>query len=107
MAARGARYKVVLRVKARNEAMEALEFIAEKAGVDTALSWYEGFETATQSLTDFPQRCPLAHEDAAFPDVELRQLIYQSHRIIFTIRRRQVHVLHIRHMSQQDLKRLG
>jgi len=66
--------------------MEALEFIAEQADVETALSWYAGFESAVQRLAEFPQRCPLARENAAFPDVELRQLLYKSHRIIFTIR---------------------
>ena len=46
--------------------------------------WQEGLEQATVSLETFPRRCPLAHENESFP-YEVRQLLYASHRILFTL----------------------
>jgi len=83
--------------------MDALEFIAGQASVDVALAWYAGLEAVIDGLREMPLRYPLARENGLFPDVELRQAIYKSHRLIFTIRKRTVHVLHIRHVAQNRL----
>lgn len=66
---------VVFRVKARREAMDALEFIAERADTDVALEWYAGLEAALNGLREFPLRCPLARENDQFPEIGLRQLV--------------------------------
>lgn len=39
-------------------------------------------------------------ESDAFPEIELRQLIYKSHRLIFTIRNDTVDIIHLRHVSR-------
>lgn len=49
-----------------------------------------------------PERCPLAPENDAF-EVEIRQLIYRSHRVLFTVLGSRVHILHIRHVRQDLL----
>lgn len=86
--------------------MDALEFIAQRADADIALAWYAGLEAALKSLGEVPLRCPLARENSPFPEIELRQLVYKSHRIIFAVQKREVHILHVRHVAQNKLDQL-
>ena len=57
-------------------------------------------DDAFASLAEFPERCPIAPENARF-NFEVRQLLYgrkpRLYRILFTIEADTVHVLHIRH----------
>lgn len=98
------RYRVIFRPEARDEALDAAGFIAENGSPETALQWYEGLEAAISSLESMPARCGYAREHEAFPGVELRQLVYKSHRLIFTIRESEVHVLHVRHIARADIE---
>jgi plasmid stabilization system protein ParE len=63
--------------------------------------WFLALEEAIASLANFPQRCPLAPENAEFP-FEVRQLLYgrkpHVYRILFTlVESDTVYILHIRH----------
>lgn len=49
-----------------------------------------------------PERCALAREDTAFHGIELRQLVFKSHRVLFVVRGGDMHVLHIRHAARRD-----
>ena len=64
---------------------------------DAGLRWFRRIREAIFSLSEFPQRCPLAPENAEFP-FEVRQLIYgkrpHQYRILFTIEEGAVIVLH-------------
>jgi plasmid stabilization system protein ParE len=69
--------------------------------------WYAGFSDAIRSLTENPERCPLAPENGRFP-YEIRELHYglgsrPTHRAVFTIRPDMVLVLTIRHAAQAEL----
>ncbi|MGV3724800.1 MAG: type II toxin-antitoxin system RelE/ParE family toxin [Actinomycetota bacterium] len=71
--------------------------------------WQSGLEQAFDSLEQLPARCPLAPEDSAF-DVEVRQLLYASYRILFTLVDGDddgvadtVRVLHVRHGARRWL----
>jgi len=99
------KYRVIFHSGARDEAMEAAGYIADQGFPDNAVRWYEGLERAITSLTEMPQRFPRARESESFPGIELRQLVYKSHRLIFTIINDEVHVLHVRHTAQQNLDR--
>lgn len=99
-------YQVIFRPEARDEAIEAASYIAEHASAVAALHWYDGLEKAIESLTTMPRRCPLARESDAFPGIELRQIIFKSHRLIFTVRQRTVHILHVRHAARDDVDEL-
>jgi len=69
----------------------------------TALAeWRKGLLTAAQTLDLFPGRCPLAPESGS--ELEIRQLIYGAYRVLFTVAKDTVHVLHIRHGARQPLK---
>ncbi len=80
--------------------------MSEHAG-ETGLRWFVALQDAIASLAEFPQRCPLAPENAAFP-FEIRHLLYgrkpHVYRILFTIEDHSVYVLHIRHGRRQPLK---
>jgi len=74
-----------------------------------AQRWQDGLEQAAVSLETFPRRCPLAHENDSFP-YEVRQLLYASHRILFTLidadadgEDDTVRILHVRHQAQRWL----
>jgi len=64
--------------------------------------WHFEFTKAIESLENFPRRCSLALEDTEF-DYEIRQLIFQQYRILFTIRDETVRILHVIHMSRKPL----
>jgi plasmid stabilization system protein ParE len=65
--------------------------------------WWNGLIDAMLSLETMPRRCPLIPERKYFKE-ELRHLIYQSHRIIFTVTGNKVTVVRIYHGAQQPLK---
>jgi plasmid stabilization system protein ParE len=71
--------------------------------------WQRGLEEAVASLETFPRRCSLAPENRSFP-YELRQLLYGSYRLLFTLidadgdgENDTVRILHIRHQAQRWL----
>ncbi len=66
--------------------MEVQDILLWMIGRDPngAKRWQEGLETAAESLSMFPRRCPLAPENEAF-DVEARQLLYGAYRILYTL----------------------
>lgn len=66
-----------------------------------AAEWRKGLLKA-QALDRFPERCPLAPESG--PELEIRQLIYGAYRILFTVAKDTVYVLHIRHGARPPLR---
>lgn len=100
------RYRVTFHAEARDEALDAADYIAQHGSPEIALRWYEGLEAAIGSLESMPARCGFAREREAFPGVELRQLVYHSHRLIFTVRENMVHVLHVRHVARANVESL-
>jgi plasmid stabilization system protein ParE len=99
-------YKVIFRAQARDEAVEAAAYIADQGYPQSAEQWYGALEAAVASLSEMPHRCQYARENALIPGAELRQLIFKSHRLIFTVRGDDVHVLHVRHTGRQDMTQL-
>ena len=82
-----------------------LEEIYLRIGKDSpgrAAAWREGLLKAAQTLERFPRRCPLAAESGA--ELEIRQLVYGAYRVLFTIAKDTVYVLHVRHGARQTLK---
>lgn len=100
------RYKVIFRPEARDEALDAADYIAAHGSPTAALDWYTGLEAAITSLESSPARCAFAREHDAFPEIELRQLVYKSHRLIFVVLAKEVHVLHVRHVARASIEEL-
>ena len=67
-----------------------------------AAQWRKGLLKAAQTLDRFPERCPLAPESG--PELEIRQLVYGVYRVLFTVAKGTVYVLHIRHGARQPLR---
>ncbi len=96
------KYQVEVTEQASTEAEEAYLWIADIAP-DTAARWFEGLVSKVNSLSTMPERCALAPESAAFHQ-KIRQLLYGRYRILFTIEKDTVYVIHIRHSAQAHLK---
>lgn len=77
------------RVKVEQEAKENLR----------AHYMNRGIRTAILGLATSADRCGPAYEDRYFRE-KIRHRLYDSYKVLFTIRGDLVHVLHIRHQSQ-------
>ena len=79
--------------------------LAQQAG-NSALRWFQRFRETIQALSEMPERCMIAPENAEFP-FEVRQLLYgrkpHEYRVLFTIQGDDVIILHIRHGRRRRL----
>jgi plasmid stabilization system protein ParE len=96
------KYKLIIQPSALTDLDEACRWIAERSPVSAA-RWFNGFVEALISLETMPERCELAAE-SRYVGVKVRQLLYRrrggTYRALYTIRGREVHVLHIRHAAR-------
>jgi plasmid stabilization system protein ParE len=101
-------FRVEITEDAENEARAILEWLISRHAGETGLRWFQGLEEAIASLSELPQRCPVAAENSWFP-FEVRHLLYgrkpNVYRVLFTIQGETVYFLHIRHGRRQPLKR--
>lgn len=99
-------FRVETSAEAELDAISILEWLLAQNAGDTGLRWFMAMDEAIASLRNFPERRPLAPENAHFP-FEVRQLLYgkrpHAYRILFTIRGDTVHVLHIRHGRRRHI----
>lgn len=97
-------YQVRIGKEAKDQIAQAFWFIhTERHRPMNAERWLQGLYDAIDPLETTPQRCPLAREHGLIEDVELRQLVHKSHRLIFTIRGPKVHVLELRHTARMSM----
>lgn len=99
-------FHIVFTDPAREQAKAAARYITEEASPEAAAHWLDGLMEAIESLTTLPHRCGYARENALFPGAELRQLLFKSHRVIYTVRGEQVHIMHVRHVRQDSLEEM-
>ena len=86
------------------EAEEYLRYLDDDCQANEyATEWWNGLIDALHSLQTIPRRCPIIPEQESFEE-EVRQLLYQSHRIIFRISRNKVEVLRVYHGARRPLK---
>jgi plasmid stabilization system protein ParE len=69
------RFEVVFHPAARDEAVQAAMYIADRASPEQADAWLDAIEATVRTLSEFPRRFPAARESVAFPGQELRQAI--------------------------------
>lgn len=96
------RYQVAVQPSAEAEIDSAFRYLAREASPDLAIAWFNRIDDAIISLSEMPLRCAEAPESKYF-DVEIRQLLVEPYRILFTVRDRTVQILHVRHMSRRWL----
>jgi plasmid stabilization system protein ParE len=99
-------FRVETSAQAESDADAILEWLLSRHAGQAGIRWVLALEEAIESLTAFPERCPLAPESARFP-FEVRQLLYgrkrHVYRILFAIDGETVNVLHIRHGRRKPL----
>lgn len=90
------RYGVVFEQSAQADVRESYEWGRRTWGKHEAQQWIRELRKAVSSqLAIVPKAFPLAPEDDEFAE-EIRQMIVGRYRILFTIKGREVHVLHVR-----------
>jgi len=97
-------YRVVVTENARANLRQYFERAAE-AAPQTAIRWLDRFYAALQTLSERPERCPLASENDAVDEI-VRQFNFGrrigTYRVLFTIENNEVRVLHIRRAAMGD-----
>jgi plasmid stabilization system protein ParE len=77
-----------------------LEWLISHHAGEAGLRWFEGLEAAIASLSEMPNRGPLAPENESFP-FEVRHSLYgrrpHVYRVIFRVIGDVVYILHIWH----------
>lgn len=97
-------FEIEITATALAEAEDYVLFIREKRRDPLgAERWWNGLLEAIYSLERLPRRCSVIPERDSF-DGELRQLIYFSHRIIFSVAKRTVTVVRIYHGARYPLQ---
>jgi plasmid stabilization system protein ParE len=100
------RYSVQITADVESSIRGAFHYIHERSPQNAA-QWLLGLYRAIDTLETMPSRCSLIREQEAFEE-EVRELLYHSHRIIFTIDEplAEIRVHAFRHTSQDDMKRV-
>ena len=101
-------YGIIVMPLAEREAQANRDWWAANRSIDQAARWYDEFANSVLSLEQNPDRCALARENDRFHH-EVRQLNFglggkRTHRIVFTIRRDEVVILRVRHLSQAEIE---
>jgi plasmid stabilization system protein ParE len=95
-------HRVVVTAAAKQDLRSAYQWAAERVP-ETAGKWLVRFEAELASLSHFPERCPLAHENGLV-EAEIRELLFGRrqgvYRALFTIVGSEVQILHIRRAAR-------
>lgn len=90
------RYATVFEESAQTDVRESYDWGRRRWGKHEAQQWVRQLRTAVKDqLAAVPKAFPLAPEDDEFYE-EIRQTVVVGYRILFTIKARKVHVLHVR-----------
>ena len=99
-------YVVVFERSAQSDVRESFDWGRRKWGRHEAEQWVRQLRKAiSEQLAVVPKAFPLAPEDNEFSE-EIRQMVVGRYRILFTIKGRKVHVLHVRgaYLGDKHLK---
>jgi plasmid stabilization system protein ParE len=90
------RYAVVFEESAQADVRESYEWGRRAWGKQEAQLWARQLRAAvSEQLAVVPKAFPVAPEDDEFSE-EIRQMVVGRYRVLFTIKGRKVHVLHVR-----------
>jgi len=99
-------YSVRFSPIAENDIEEYRLYILKHSHDDIpARNWVKGLLDDASTLRDFPRRCPRIPEQHRF-NIELHQLIHQSHRLIFHIDGNMVEILRVYPSAARPLRNL-
>ena len=90
------RYVVIIEDSAQANIRDSFDWGCRSWGKRKAQQWVRDLRTAIfKQLREVPQGLPLAPETDEFSE-EIRQMVVGRYRVLFTIKGRKVHVLHVR-----------
>jgi len=90
------RYVVIFEESAQADVRESYDWGRRKWGKHEAQQWVRQLRSAvSEQLAIVPKAFPLAPEDDEVVE-EIRHMVVGRYRILFTIKGRRVHVLHVR-----------
>ena len=90
------RYTVLFEESAQEDVHRSYDWGCRVWGKREAQRWVRQLRMAVfKQLSIVPKGFPLAPENNEFPE-EIRQMIVGRYRVLFTIRKRKVHVLHVK-----------
>ena len=90
------RYAVVLELSAQADLRGSYDWGCRAWGKKEAKRWIRKLRGAiTKQLSLIPKGLPVAPENDEFSE-EIRQMVVGQYRVLFTIRKNRVHVLHVR-----------
>ena len=90
------RYAIVFEESAQGDVRRSYDWGCHIWGRKQAQGWVRELRTALlDQFSLVPKGFPLAPEDDEFFE-EIRQMIFGRYRVLFTIRKHRVHVLHVR-----------
>ena len=90
------RYAVIFEESAQADVRGSYDWGCRVWGKKEARRWVREIRTAVlRQLSIVPKGFPIAPEDNEFTE-EIRQMVVGRYRVLFTIRKGKVHVLHIR-----------
>ncbi|HJX90181.1 MAG TPA: type II toxin-antitoxin system RelE/ParE family toxin [Pyrinomonadaceae bacterium] len=90
------RYAVVFEESTQADVRESYDWGLRNWGKRETQQWARQLRAAvSEQLAVVPKAFPLAPEDDEFSE-EIRQMVVGRYRILFTIKGRKVHVLHVR-----------
>jgi plasmid stabilization system protein ParE len=90
------RYEVIIEDSAQRNVRESYDWGCRTWGKQQAQEWVRQLRSAIfKQLGVVPKAFPLAPENVEFSE-EIRQMIVDRYRVLFTIKGRKVHVLHVR-----------
>jgi len=100
-------YRVMLQPQAERDIQTAARWMLGRSGSSrAALKWVRSLRAKLQTLGTLPHRCPI-DPDSEFYGEEVRVLPHGKrggvYPVLFTIRGETVHILSVRHSSQQGL----
>jgi plasmid stabilization system protein ParE len=100
------RYVVIFEDSAQADVRESYDWGCRVWGKREAQQWVRQLRTAvSKQLRVIPKGFPLAPEDDEFSE-EIRQMVVDRYRVLFTIKGRKVHVLHVREAYVEAMDQL-
>ena len=100
------KYQVIVTPEAQAGIRESFAYIHERSPLHAA-RWLQTLYAKIDTLEKLPERCAVARE-RKYLDDELRQLVFKSHRVAFTVQKKEkrVYVVYVRHARRRAVGEL-
>lgn len=94
-------YSVHVLPTARDDIASVVAYVTEHSP-EAAEEWLRDLLRRVAELEEMPRSFPPARERDDW-GIDLRQVIFKAHRIIFDVEGDEVHVFHVRHVRQDNI----